>query len=72
MAESPESPSRYSLPPEEMEEKPPRGKKLTTRKRKAPPSQKNETTQAEPGKIKIDFLIKCYIFRLTRFFFIIL
>ena len=48
-----ESPSRYSLPPEEMEEKTPRGKKLSTRKRKAPPSQK--ITQAEPGKIKIDF-----------------
>ena len=52
MAESPESPSRYSLPPEE---KVPKGKKLTTRKRKAPPSQKKETeaeiSQAEPGKI---------------------
>ena len=56
MVESPESPSRYSLPPEE---KAPKGKKLTTRKRKAPPSQKNdskaEIPQAELGKIKIDF-----------------
>ena len=59
MAESPESPSRYSLPPEEMEEKPPKAKKLSTRKRKAPPSEKKETevniSHAEPGKIKIDF-----------------
>ena len=48
MAESPESPTRYFLPPEEMEEKPPKAKKLSTRKRKAPSSEK--TTQAEPGK----------------------
>ena len=48
MAESPESPSRYSLPPEE---KPAKAKKPPTRKRKAPP----RITEAEPGKIKIDF-----------------
>ena len=53
MAESPESPSRYSLPPEE---KPAKVKKQPTRKRKAPTSEK--ITQAEPpGKLKIDFLI---------------
>ena len=42
-----ESPSRYSLPPEEKSSK---AKKLSTRKRKAPPSEKKET-----GKIQIDF-----------------
>ena len=41
MAESPESPSRYSLPPEE---KP--AKKPATRKRKAA----NKTPQPEQGK----------------------
>ena len=58
MAESPESPTRYSLPPEEKSSK---AKKLSTRKRKAPPSEKKETEvnipHAEPGKIKIDFLM---------------
>ena len=46
MAESPESPTRYSLPPEE---KPTKVKKPPTRKRKAPVK---ESTQAEPGKIQ--------------------
>ena len=59
MSESPESPTRYFLPPEEMAENPPKAKKLSTRKRKAPPSEK--TTQAEPGKIKNRLFNKCYI-----------
>ena len=52
MAESPESPSRYSLPPEE--KAPPKAKKTPTRKRKAPP-QNTESKITEAGKIKIDF-----------------
>ena len=48
MAESPESPTRYSLPPEEKLAK---AKKPPTRKRKAPVK---ESTQAEPGKIQND------------------
>ena len=52
MAESPKSPSRYSLPPEEK----PKAKKPPTCKRKAPPRiAEPEITEAEPGKIKIDF-----------------
>ena len=51
MSESPESPTRYFLPPEDMAEKAPKAKKLSTRKRKTPSSEM--TTQAEPGKYRI-------------------
>ena len=45
-----ESPSRYSLPPEEAK-KAPKGKRLSTRKRKDPPNQTMEK-ETIPGKIR--------------------
>ena len=68
MSESPESPTRYFLPPEDMT---PKAKKLTTRKRKTPSSEM--TTQAEPGKYRF-FLMRrltCFIYRLTSNFIIL-